>query len=84
LGIDGSYFAFSRSIRPPGTIHNHIVLFYKGEKMIQFWLKFKLYLQCAFIIFLWWGVIWIGRNPELCGKWWGEFQKSHIETFNDR
>ena len=52
--------------------------------MIQFWLKFKLYLQCAFIIFLWWGVIWIGRNPELCGKWWGEFQKSHIETFNDR
>ncbi len=52
--------------------------------MIQFWLKFKLYLQCAFIIFLWWGVIWIGRNPELCGKWWGDFQKSYIETFNDR
>jgi hypothetical protein len=52
--------------------------------MIQFLLKFKLYLQCAFIIFLWWGVIWIGRNPELCGKWWGEFQKSYIETFNER
>ncbi len=44
------------------------------------WLTIK----CLFVTCLFIGIIWAGKHPVECGKWWGDFQKSYIETFNDR
>jgi hypothetical protein len=43
-----------------------------------------LLLRIAFVLFLFWALIWVGRNPEKVGRWYGEWQKGQLEEFNER
>jgi hypothetical protein len=42
-----------------------------------------LLIKCLFLVAVFFGIIWIGKRPVESGKWWGTFQRSYIETFND-
>jgi hypothetical protein len=43
-----------------------------------------LLLRILFVLFLFWALIWVGRNPEKLGEWWARWQKGQVTEFNER